>query len=235
MSEINNELLLEKYETLLLVVDDLQSKIVKLTNFYEQVKEKYNVYDTEVEKALNDMRSTKKKVVDEISSTVTTAEKDLSKAIADIKTLLKELSKASYEVNAVIKTASEFELSFPEFEKRLSSLEQQVKNGVIGSSKYISFDYDEVLTAAEIWQKYNGKTRTPIVVKASNWRGDYCMVMTGYNKNTNRVAGRIYLNGQLHTATGYPNGRRTFSGNSEFSVYKSPNLDDILESEEDEE
>lgn len=235
MSEINNESLLEKYETLILVVDDLQSKIVKLTKFYEQVKEKYNLYDAEVEKALNDMRSTKKKVVDDINSTTNAAEKDLSKATLEIKNLLKELSKASKNVNAVIKTASEFELSFPEFEERLSSLEQQVKNGIIGSSKYIPFDYDEVLTAAEIWEKYNGKTRTPIVVKASNWTGDYCMVMTEYNENTNRVAGRIYLNGQLHTAKGYPNGRRTFSGNSEFSVYESPNLDDILENEEDEE
>ena len=137
MSEINNEFLLEKYETLLLVVDDLQSKIVKLTKFYEQVKEKHNIYDTEVENALNDMRSTKKKVVDEISSTAATAEKDLSKATADIKNLLKELSKASHEVNAVIKSASEFELSFPDFEERLTVLEQKVKNGLFVNSKYI--------------------------------------------------------------------------------------------------
>lgn len=235
MSEITNESLLEKYETLILVVDDLQSKIVKLTKFYEQVKEKYNLYDAEVEKALNEMRSTKKKVVDDINSTTTAAEKDLSKATTEIKKLLKDLSKASQEVTTVIKTATEFELSFPDFEERLSTLEQQVKNGLVGNSNYIPFDYDEVLSGAEIWEKYNGKTRKPIIVQMPSWSGDYCMVITDFDEETNKITGRMYKDGEPYSTGAYPRGIRTFQGYREFRVYESPNEDMILENEEDEE
>ena len=235
MNEITNKFLLEKYETLISVVDDLQSKIVKLAKFYEQVKEKYNIYDEEVEKALSDMRSTKKSVIAEISASVTSAEKDLGKATTEIKTLLQDLSKASQNVTTVIKKASEFDLSFPDFEKRLFNLEQQVKNGLVGTSHYISFDYDEVLTGVEIWEKYNGKTRKPIIVQMPAWKGDYCMVLTDYDEEANRITGRMYKDGEPYSTGAYPNGKRSFQGYREFKVYESPNEDLILEYEEDEE
>ena len=149
MSEITNEFLIEKYNTLILVIDDLQSKISKLTKFYEQVKAKYNLYDVEVEKALSEMRTTKSQVIEGISLATTESKISLDKTIADGKDVVKKITAASAYLSTLIKTATEFELSFPAFEERLSKLEEQIKNGLVTTTNYVSFDYDEMQEAVD--------------------------------------------------------------------------------------
>ena len=233
MSEMNNESLLEKYETLLLVVDDLQTKIGKLIKFYEQVKEKHNVYDAEVEKALLDLRKTKEASIEEVSFKASESKDDLAKGTKEIKKLLKDLNDVSAEVKATINLAKNFELNIPGFEERLALLEKQVKEGGVGVIKYIPFNYDEVLTAAELWKKYNGRTKTPIIAQMPSWSGDYCMVFTDYDEETNRITGRIYKDGEIYESGRSPNGVRNFRASMDFYAYKSPNEKSILRSEEE--
>ena len=45
MSELNSELLLEKYESLMVVVEDLQEKLATLSDYYVKVRDKYDLYD----------------------------------------------------------------------------------------------------------------------------------------------------------------------------------------------
>lgn len=232
MNELTSDILLEKYETLLLIIEDLQSKITKLTKFYEQVREKYNLYNEEVEEALSEMRSTKDKVVDDIKMVVTTSKKDLSVAATEIRNLLTDLALASVDAKSIIEQANKFELSFPKFEERLSILEIQMKKMLVGANDYIPFDYEEVLSGAQIYEKYNGKTNKPIIVKMPSWNGDYCMVITHFDKESNVLTGRMYKDGDLYAANDYPKGIRKFLGHREFRVYKSPNEGMILKNEQ---
>lgn len=228
MSEINYEMLIEKYETLVLLIDDLQAKFVKLTNFYEQVKEKYNIYDSEVEKTLAEVSELRQSALSDIALRKKETEKSINDAALEIRKLVRQATEVSNELNESIKEAKATKIQIPNFEERLKNVEVQLRAGGVNiTNKYIALDYDEVLTGTELWEKYNGKTYMPIIVQCTSWSGDYCMVVTEYDQEKVRLKGRVYLNGEQYDRLK----QSSFSASRPYKLYKSPNENAILENE----
>ena len=230
MSELNSELLLEKYESLMVVVEDLQEKLTTLSDYYVKVRDKYDLYDGEVERVLAEIPKLTSKSTEAITQKSIEATSEIATSVKEAKAVLKELKKATTALAALIEQANNTSIEVPELEERIAALEEKIEQGVL-SRNLIEFDYDEELTGAEIWKKYNGRTAIPIIVKMSSWTGDYCYVISNYDENDHKVEGRIYKDGELYTQGRSPNGTRRFSGSAQFYIYQSPNEDSIVENE----
>ena len=230
MSELNSELLLEKYESLMVVVKDLQEKLATLSDYYVKVRDKYDLYDGEVERALAEIPKLTGKSTEAITQKSTEATSEIAASVKEAKVVLTDLKKATTSLTALIEQANNTSIEVPELEERIAALEERIEQGVLPSN-FIEFDYDEELSGAEIWEKYNGKTAIPIIVKMPSWTGDYCYVITNYDEDDNKVEGRIYKDGELYTQGRSPNGTRRFSGSTQFYIYQSPNEDSIVENE----
>ena len=230
MNEINSEMLIEKYETLIMVMEDLQGKLQTLTGFYLKVKDKYELYDSEVEKALAKIPSLTANATDTIVKQTDSAKSDLDAGIKEAKSVLRDITKVSKDLTALISEAKNMRIEVPDLEKRIAALEEGV---IQGHKEEVSINTEEVISASEMWYKYHGKISLPIIVKMDSWTGDYCYVITDYDEDDDRVSGRVYHNGELYTKGKSPNGHRTFKGSTQFSFYISPNLEDIVESESD--
>lgn len=230
MSELNSEILLEKYESLMVVVEDLQEKLATLSDYYVKVRDKYDLYDGDVERALAEIPKLTSKSTEAITQISSEATSEIAASVKEAKAVLKDLKKATTTLTALIEQANNTSIEVPELEERIAALEERIEQGVLPSN-FIEFDYDEELTGAEIWEKYNGRTAIPIIVKMSSWTGDYCYVMTNYDEEDHKVEGRIYKDGELYTQGRSPNGTRRFSGSTQFYIYQSPNEDSIVENE----
>ena len=230
MSELNSELLLEKYESLMVVVEDLQEKLATLSDYYVKVRDKYDLYDGDVERALAEIPKLTSKSTEAITQKSSEATSEIAASVKEAKAVLKDLKKATTALSTLIEQANNTSIEVPELEERIAALEERIEQGVLPSN-FIEFDYDEELTGAEIWEKYNGRTAIPIIVKMSSWTGDYCYVITNYDEDDNKVEGRIYKDGELYTQGRSPNGTRRFSGSTQFYIYQSPNEDSIVENE----
>ena len=230
MSELNSELLLEKYESLMVVVEDLQEKLATLSEYYVKVRDKYDLYDGEVERALAEIPKLTSKSTEAITQKSDEATSEIAASVKEAKAVLKDLKKATTALSTLIEQANNTSIEVPDLEERIAALEERIEQGVLPSN-FIEFDYDEALTGAEIWEKYNGRTAIPIIVKMSSWTGDYCCVITNYDEDDNKVDGRIYKDGELYTQGRSPNGTRRFSGSTQFYIYQSPNEDSIVENE----
>ena len=231
MSELNSELLLEKYESLMVVVEDLQEKLATLSDYYVKVRDKYDLYDGEVERALAEIPKLTSKSTEAITQKSDEATSEIAASVKEAKAVLKDLKKATTALSTLIEQANNTSIEVPELEERIAALEERIEQGVPPNNFFIEFDYDEELTGAEIWEKYNGRTAIPIIVKMSSWTGDYCYVITNYDEDDNKVEGRIYKDGELYTQGRSPNGTRRFSGSTQFYIYQSPNEDSIVENE----
>ena len=231
MSELNSELLLEKYESLMVVVEDLQEKLATLSDYYVKVRDKYDLYDGDVERALAEIPKLTSKSTEAITQKSSEATSEIAASVKEAKAVLKDLKKATTTLTALIEQANNTSIEVPELEERIAALEERIEQGVPPNNFFIEFDYDEELTGAEIWEKYNGRTAIPIIVKMSSWTGDYCYVITNYDEDDNKVEGRIYKDGELYTQGRSPNGTRRFSGSTQFYIYQSPNEDSIVENE----
>ena len=231
MSELNSQLLLEKYESLMVVVEDLQEKLATLSDYYVKVRDKYDLYDGEVERALAEIPKLTSKSTEAITQKSDEATSEIAASVKEAKAVLKDLKKATTALSTLIEQANNTSIEVPELEERIAALEERIEQGVPPNNFFIEFDYDEELTGAEIWEKYNGRTAIPIIVKMSSWTGDYCYVITNYDEDDNKVEGRIYKDGELYTQGRSPNGTRRFSGSTQFYIYQSPNEDSIVENE----
>ena len=231
MSELNSELLLEKYESLMVVVEDLQEKLATLSDYYVKVRDKYDLYDGEVERALAEIPKLTSKSTEAITQKSDEATSEIAASVKEAKAVLKDLKKATTALSTLIEQANNTSIEVPALEERIAALEERIEQGVPPNNFFIEFDYDEELTGAEIWEKYNGRTAIPIIVKMSSWTGDYCYVITNYDEDDNKVEGRIYKDGELYTQGRSPNGTRRFSGSTQFYIYQSPNEDSIVENE----
>lgn len=232
MSEITSDLLIEKYESLIKMVDSLQEKIAKLTKYYETVSKKYDLYDSEIEKALKAIDSSKTNALSEISKKGVEFSELVTDTTKEIKNAIKSAKSATSALEVAIAKAEGVEIS-DDFETRISRLEERIQNGIIEDeeNEIVPFDYEEILSAKEIWDKYNGKTEIPIIIKMPSWTGDYCMVMTDYNEDDKMICGRMYRNGVLYSTPKYKDGMRRFSGDREFQIFKSEYEDEIADSE----
>ena len=231
MSELNSELLLEKYESLMVVVEDLQEKLAKLSDYYVKVRDKYDLYDGDVERALAEIPKLTSKSTEAITQKSSEATSEIAASVKEAKAVLKDLKKATTTLTALIEQANNTSIEVPELEERIAALEERIEQSVPPNNFFIEFNYDEELTGAEIWEKYNGRTAIPIIVKMSSWTGDYCYVITNYDEDDNKVEGRIYKDGELYTQGRSPNGTRRFSASTQFYIYQSPNEDSIVENE----
>ena len=91
MSELNSELLLEKYESLMVVVEDLQEKLATLSDYYVKVRDKYDLYDGEVERALAEIPKLTSKSTEAITQKSTEATSEIATSVKEAKAVLKDL------------------------------------------------------------------------------------------------------------------------------------------------
>lgn len=163
---------------------------------------------------------TERKALEAIRTECDNATAQLTTTVEKAKSLLNELNNQASK----IKSSNSQDVGIVQ-QHRQDALSQSNNPPI---KKYIEFKYGEVLSGAEIWKKYNGKTATPIIVQAPTWTGDYCYVITEYDKTKSQVKGRIYLDGKPRSTKGYPEGKRTFTAKTEFIPYKSPNENSII-------
>lgn len=203
MNEIDYESVLKKYQTLISVIDDLQSKIDKLIIFYNQVKEKYDLYDHEVDKALKDIYLVKSQAIKEIDTKTKDAENKLAQATLQTNKMLWDRSNSSQHVTDVSNTLSNYA-------NELKQLQGNVKNNMDNIVLI-----DRRLSGATIWKKYN-QIKKSILIKriGSSWTSDFYVEIIDFNEESGEIICQPYRSGRPIGNT------KKFSDSIFFNVYK---------------
>lgn len=248
--------LIREYEELIILLKQLHEDTPVLEKQHESIREAFvkaqKRLDTSMKSSEKTLEEMKEKIKIDFSEECNAILADLMKStqnqvsawVAQIQTEKNDLMRIYEQCNSSL---LKLDTASDRAEQILGALNSKVdsvkipyiyddktisKDKDVKSSKKvrtnIEFNYDETLTGAEIWKKYKGATSLPIIVQAPTWTGDYCYVITEYDKAKKQVKGRIYLNGKLRTTKGYPNGHRTFTDKTEFKLYKSPNEQSII-------
>ena len=257
MMDVKNNELISECEELLVLLKQLHKDTPILEKQHKSLKQAFvsaqaklestiESSDAEMERIKNkillEFSNECKLIVSEVLSSSQTQIGELLKKIQLEKTKLESLSEQCIASTIkLMSTIDEAKNVLNELSNQIYSSEHALKiqkkqdeisnSKKTSSKKYIQFDYGEILSGAEIWKKYHDKTATPIIVQAPTWKGDYCYIITDYDEVKNQVKGRLYLNGKPRITKVSPNGRKTFTGKTDFFPYKSPNEKSIIDCE----
>lgn len=90
----------------------------------------------------------------------------------------------------------------------------------------VEIDYDEILSAIDIFKKYDGKVY-PIVVEKESYDHDFCFVITGRDDAKKEFKGEYYREGKIYktnnlgTTFSYYDQCRMFNGKTRKEVIKN--------------
>ncbi len=148
---------------------------------------------------------------------------DIVEIVVELDAKIKELEK---QINSLKKTFKKQTTDYKDLEERVSSLEEaisQLQNEE--EQEEIEIDYDEVLPAIEIYDKYEGKIGRPIVLERERWTNDYCFKITDIDEENERLIGDCYKEGVRVKED------QSYSYYTKFKMFDGETLDQVLDDE----
>ncbi len=90
---------------------------------------------------------------------------------------------------------------YKKLEERVSTLEEKMNDEDTDieddEDTDVEINYEEVLPAVEIYNKYI-KSGIPIIIEKPTYKNDYCFRITGYDNDTRLFSGNYYRAGKVY-------------------------------------
>lgn len=230
--------LLERYADLIFVVDYLNENVKKLEELKNYLENNYTKQNELTEKKTSEFitltessSKTMKKLLNSAAEQVSIQEGLLQKT----KEASAKLDNQANQVKQISKDLQNSHATNSEFIDKLNLVYNYIISGQanekhkVVKSKLLpleEMDHDTVFTGKEIYDKYYKKIDGPLLIKATDWNGDYCFCVENI-VNTRGVpthfVGRRFYNGRLN---------RTDSKSTmdrEYRIYDNESLDEIID------
>lgn len=104
-------------------------------------------------------------------------------------------------------------------EKRIGLFEEKLKEIL----PVVEVDYEELSTAIDLYNKYNGRIDRPVVLEKANYTNDYCFRVSGIDEEESVLIGRFYRQGKLYGE------KDTFPFSTRCRMFKGDTLGDVIE------
>lgn len=234
------------YEELIETLQSLNSEAPKIRKLYDSATE-------ELEQALSDVKKTVDNAKEELNKAETSGMSRIAKLSAErkkqidnqiqaledtVKSALKlqkalgvsaeyaqqiedKFDKLTEHLNLLAESMEEQQNQFGKLEQRIMLLEGKL-NLILPVTE---IDYDELSTAIELYNKYNGKIDRPIVLEKTNYTNGYCFRVSGINEEEETLIGRYYRQGKLY------GNNTTFAFSTRCRMFNGDTLEDVIRGE----
>ena len=222
MEEIKN--LMELYKSMEEAINYLKANTDKIDELRNSLEEKYNEKNLLADEAIVKINSVVEESMLQAEHISDNLQALLSKILPKYEKVVSELKKKTEAAEAATEMLNAV---LDKYEIMSSTSQYAPPLAIRKSDKKISakeIDYDEVLTAQELYDKYYGKLEGLFIVKADNWKGDYCLCIEEFNvKNGDVVSvkGQQFYNGNYWKDVEYDADKYMYT------MYKSSNMDAI--------
>ena len=180
---------------------ELKQQSTSLQNAITNAKTEINKAEISGTKKIADLSTTRKKQIDaclkELEGVVEKAEdlqKTLGISVDSIQDFEERIDDFESDIESLKKELKRQTSLYKKLEERVNSLEGKM-NDVDAD---VDIDYDEVLPAVEIFNKYIDDLGLPIVIEKTTYRNDYCFRITGTDNDNQCFTGDYYRAGKIY-------------------------------------
>lgn len=238
--------MIDFYEELIETLQSLNRETPKVRELYDNVNEVLT-------QALSDIPKTAEKAQEELNKAETAGINRVTKLSSERKKQIDEQIKAlDKSINNASKLQKALDLSadyvqqveeqfeeLTEYIEQLESIidEQQSQFGKLEQrimllegrfneiQPSIEIDYEELSTAINLFNKYNGRIGRPVVLEKPNYINDYCFRVSDIDEEEKVLIGRFYRQGELY-------GRKnTFPFSTRCRMFNGDTLEDVITGE----
>ncbi len=141
---------------------------------------------------------------------------DVEERLDDFRTEIDSLKKEVQQQNSL----------YNKLKKRVISLEEIMSDedseGEDAEDQDVEIDYDEVLPAVDIFNKYIEEIGYPIVIEKTNYKNEYCFRITGFDNENQCFTGDFYQGGKIYRRN------RTFPFDTKCRMFHGDTLDEVI-------
>ncbi len=179
---------------------ELKEQRASLQTAINNAKLEINNAELSGTKKITDLSNNRKKRIDsclkELEETVEKAEalkETLDISIDSIQDFKERIDDFEYEIKSLKKEFKKQTSLCKKLEERVSSVEENMNN----KESDVEIDYDEVLPAVEIYNKYI-ESGIPIIIEKPTYKNDYCFKVNGTDDGARRFTGNYYRAGKIY-------------------------------------
>ena len=227
--------MLDIYEEFIENIKELNQEAPKIRELYDGVKKEFEQSHSALVNAKDELRkaeasgkesisklsSERKKQIDDqikaLNKSVQKAaelQKTLGLSVDSVREINEQLTDISNQLTLLQLSVAQQGIQLSNLELRIAALETAPTSPEI--------DYDEILPAIDLYNKYYGKIGRPVVLEKENYTNDYCFRVSDIDEKNGKLIGRYFRRGKLYGS------KDTFPLNEKCKMYNGPTLDDVI-------
>ncbi len=244
---VSYEKLIEELQELNIIAPEIKSKYSSFQKELENQRNSLHKTISDAKEEINNAENSGKKSITELS---TARKKELNERFKKLDEVVQKaegLQKALGEAADIIEMVVELDDKIKEFEKQINSLKKAQKKQMSNykdleerinsleeaviqlqnenEEEEVEIDYEEVLPAIDLFEKYEGKIGRPIVLERERWTNEYCFKITGVDEENDRFIGDCYKQGIRCKED------QSYSFYTRFKMFDGETLDQVLADE----
>lgn len=207
--------------------DELERSIKSIKNAAMDAKDELIKAEMSGLDKITDLSSNRKEQIDEQIKALNDVVKKASKVqealgitTEFVQQTNKQFTEMSHLLDLIKKSVDEQQQRYSKMEERLSALEDKVDE-----ISPIEIDYDELIPALDLYNKYNDRINRPIVLEKKNYTNDYCFRVNGIDEKQEALLGRYFRKGKLYGV------QSTFPFSTKCKMFNGDTLDDVIAAE----
>jgi len=218
--------MIDMHEDLVRILKEINKEAPKIkemySSFQKELKEKNTILNNAIANAKTEINRAEISGTKNISELSTTRKQQIDACLKELEEVVKRAEDLQETLGISVDSIQEFEERIEDFETDIESLKKEVKKQkslyksleerVSSLEENISaedpdeeddedsnveIDYDEILPAFKIYNKYKDSVN-PIIIEKPTYRGDFCFMIKEINSVTRRFTGNYYRNGKIY-------------------------------------
>lgn len=238
--------MIDFYEELIETLQSLNKDTPKIRELYDNAKE-------ELAQSLSDIQKTADKAKEELGKAETSGMSRIAKLSAERKKQIDEQIKAldgsiknatklqkalDLSADYIQQTEEQFEDLTEQIEQLVNIIDEQedqisklehrmmfLEGRLNQLQPSVEIDYEELSTAIDLFNKYNGRINRPVVLEKTNYTNDYCFRVSGIDEEEEMLIGRFYRQGELYGK------KNTFPFSTRCRMFNGDTLEDVIAGE----
>ena len=226
MDDITMNDMIDMHEDLVQNLQELSKDAPKIkemySSFQKELKEKNTILNNAISNAKTEINRAEISGTKKITELSTTRKQQIDACLKELEEVVKRAEDLQETLGISVDSIQEFEERINDFEAKIESLKKEFKKQNSLYKKLeervnlleenmnnedldveddedsdVEIDYDEVLPAVEIYNKYID-SGIPIIIEKPTYKNDYCFRITGTDDDTRRFTGNYYRAGKIY-------------------------------------
>ena len=242
---MNEVEMIDLYEELIETLQTLNTKAPEIEELYNSVREELEhsiaAIKTTAVDAKDDLVKAEVSGLDKITELSSGRKKQIDDQIKALDDVVKKASNLQEKLGGSTEFVQQINGGFAE----LSQLLKQIESGMEEQQQRysnleerlitleerlyelmpIEIDYDEIISAIDLYNKYNGRINRPIVLEKPNYTNEFCFRVSGADEEQKTLIGRYFRKGKLYGE------KSTFPYSAKCRMYNGDTLEYVIAAE----